>query len=266
MSVMMDKRLRRRGFLQSASALGLGAGLGDWARLGTITPAEGSAMAVGPEAVQFRPEIEPVVRWIEETPRERILDVAVGQLKDGLPYRDLLAGLFLAGIRNIKPHPIGYKLHAVLVINSAHILGQSASKEDRLLPLFWALDAFKNSQAQDIREGDWTLQKVDEARLPKPSKAKAEFVRGMENWDADAADSAIVALVRSSDVAETMEPIWRYAVRDQWYIGHKAIFAAQSRRTLQAIGWLHAEPVLRSLAFGLLNVRDNSPRAALGPY
>ena len=88
----------------------------------------------------------------------------------------------------------------------------------------------------------------------------------MEIWDADAVDSAIVALVRSSNVAETMEPIWRYAVRDQWYIGHKAIFAAQSRRTLQAIGWLHAEPVLRALAFGLLNLRDNSPRAALGPY
>jgi hypothetical protein len=46
--------------------------------------------------------------------------------------------------------------------------------------------------------------------------------------DADAVDSAIFALVRSSDLAGTMEPIWRYAVRDQWYIGHKAIFAAQN--------------------------------------
>src|SRR5262249_32076020 len=149
---------------------------------------------------------------------------------------------------------------------SAHVLGQSVSREDRLLPLFWALDAFKNSQAQDIREGDWTLQKVDEARLPKPSKAKAEFVRGMENWDADAVDSAIVAMVRSSEMGERMEPIWRYAMRDQWYIGHKAIFAAQCWRTLQTIGWLHAEPILRSLACGLLNLHDNSRRAALGPY
>jgi hypothetical protein len=65
--------------------------------------------------------------------------------------------------------------------------------------------------------------------------------------DADAVDSAIVALVRSSDLAGTMEPIWRYAVRDQCYIGHKAIFAAQSWRTLQSIAWQHAEPVLRLL-------------------
>ena len=195
MSAIMDRTMRRRNFLRSASALGLGAGLGDWAQLQTITPATAAAMTVGTEAVRFRPEIEPIVRWIEQTPRERILEVAVGHMNGGLPYRDLLAGLFLAGIRNIKPHPIGFKLHAVLVINSAHILGQSASREDRLLPLFWALDAFKNSQAQDIREGDWTLHKVDEARLPKPSKAKAEFVRGMEIWDADAVDSAIVAIL-----------------------------------------------------------------------
>src|SRR5262249_48405796 len=162
----MDGNLRRRQFLQSASAFGLGAGLGSWAGLGAITPARGADLKVGPDGVQFRPKIEPVVRWIEETPRERALEVAIAHLKDGLSYRDLLAGLFLAGIRNIKPHPVGFKFHAVMVINSAHLLGQTAPASDRLLPLLWALDTFKNSQQQDIREGDWTLGKVDESRLP----------------------------------------------------------------------------------------------------
>ena len=32
---------------------------------------------------------------------------------------EALAGLFLAGVRNIKPHPVGFKFHAVMVINSA---------------------------------------------------------------------------------------------------------------------------------------------------
>ena len=35
-------------------------------------------------------------------------------------------------------------------------------------------------------------------------------------------------------------------------IGHKAIYVANSWRTLQNIGWQHAEPVLRSLAYALL--------------
>src|SRR4051812_36747036 len=264
----MDGHLQfgRRQFLQSASALGLGMGLGSWEVLRGVTPARGADMKVGPDAVRFRPEIEPVVRWIEETPRERIIEVAVGHLKDGLSYRDLLAGLFLAGIRNIKPHPVGFKFHAVMVINSAHLLGQTAPASDRLLPLLWALDTFKNSQLQDVKEGDWTLGKVDEARLPKHDKARTEFLRAMEDWDAEAADASITALCRTAGAAETMEPIWRMAVRDQRNIGHKPIFAAQSWRTLQAIGWQHAEPVLRSLAFGLLDLHGDSRHVEVGPY
>lgn len=262
----MDGNLRRRRFLQSASALGLGAGLGSWAGLGTITPSKADELKVGPDAVRFRPEIEPVVRWIEETPREQAMETAIAHLKAGLSYRDLLAGLFLAGIRNIKPHPVGFKFHAVMAINSAHLLGQTAEVSERLLPLLWALDNFKNSQLQDIKEGDWTLGKVDEARLPKPHQARGEFLRAMEAWDAQAADASIAALCRSAGAAETMEPLWRMGVRDQRNIGHKPIFTAQSWRTLQAIGWQHAEPVLRSLAFGQLDLHGDSRHVPVGPY
>src|SRR3954468_11098762 len=121
----MDARIPRRQFLQSSAALGLGTGLGLGAA--SITPARADEVVVKPEAVRLRPEIEPVVRWIEETPRDKILDTAVGHRKGGLPLLDLLAGLFLAGIRNIKPRPVGFRFHAVMVIHSADLLGQSAA-------------------------------------------------------------------------------------------------------------------------------------------
>src|SRR4051794_36874475 len=264
----MDGHLQfgRRRFLQSASALGLGIGLGGWELLRVITPARAADMKVGPDAVRFRPEIEPVVRWIEETPRERALEVAVGHLKDGLSYRDLLSGLFLAGIRNIKPHPIGFKFHAVMVINSAHLLGQTAEVSDRLLPMLWALDNFKKSQADDIKQGDWTLARVDEAHLPGPDRARDEFVRAMDAWDADAADVAVASLCRSAGAAEVMETLYRTGLRDQRNIGHKAIYTMQCWRTLQAIGWQHAEPVLRSLALAQLDLSNDSRHVAVGPY
>lgn len=255
----------RRTFLQSASAVGLGAGLGPWATLGAITPARAAEMALEPEAVRYRPEIEPVVRWIEETRRDEALNVAVAQLNAGLSYRDLFAGLFLAGIRNIKPRPVGFKFHAVMVMNSAHLLGQTAPVEDRLLPMFWALDNFKSSQAQDVQEGDWTLSKVDEAHLPSPSRAVAELQTAFDAWDADAADTATAAVARYSGAAEAMEPFWHCAVRDWRNIGHKPIFAMQCWRTLQAIGWEHAEPVLRSLSYGILDTQGGSASAE-GPY
>jgi hypothetical protein len=261
----MSHELPRRRFLQSASILGLGAGLEPLSALARLTPGGADEARITPEMVRFRPEIEPVVRWIEETPRERAFEKAVEELKGGLSYRSLLGGLFLAGIRNIKPRPVGFKFHAVMVINSAHLLGQTAAVEERLLPLFWALDNFKSSQAADVREGDWVLGPVEEPRVPAPHRAKAEYVRAMEAWDAEAADATIAGLCRGSGAAETMEPIWRMAVRDQRNIGHKPIFAAQSWRTLQAIGWEHAEPVLRSLTFGLLDLQGDRP-STVGPY
>jgi hypothetical protein len=262
----MNEVLRRRRFLQIATAVGLGSELGPWASLRLITPLHAEETQVKPEMVTFRPEIEPVVRLLEETPRERALEVAIAQLKKGLSYKNLLAGLFLAGIRNIKPRPVGFKFHAVMVINSAHVLAQSAAASERLLPLLWALDNFKASQAEDVKEGDWVLGPVDSSRLPKAHRAKDEFVRAMEAWDASAADAAVAALCRGSGAAETMEPLWRAAVRDQRNIGHKAIFAAQSWRTLQTIGWEHAEPVLRSLVFGMLDLQGDSRPRPVGPY
>ncbi len=259
----MEMRSGRRQFLQVASSLGLGAG---WASLGNITPANAADMVVTPEAVRFRPEIEPVVRWIEETPRDRIFEVAIQKLESGLSYRDLMAGLFLAGIREIKPRPVGFKFHAVMVINSAHLLGQVAGDRDRLLPMIWALDNFKNSQAQDVKEGDWTLARVDEARVPSPTQAKKSFGEAMEAWDAEKADAAVAGLCRSAGAAEVMEPLWRFAIRDHRNIGHKAIFAMQCWRTLQAIGWQHGEPVLRSLSFGLLDLQGDKTAAPVGPY
>ena len=263
---MNDFERERRRFLRLGSALGLGVGLGSWSSLSAITPANARAMRVDPEIVRFRPEIEPVVRWIEETPREKVIEVALGHLKQGLSYRDLMSGLFLAGIRNIKPHPVGFKFHAVMVIHSAHLLGQSAAVQDRLLPMLWAFDTFKSSQEQDIKEGDWTMGAVDESRLPSPGQAKATYIAAMEKWDATAADAAIASLCRNAGAAETMEPIWRLAVRDQRNIGHKPIFAAQSWRTLQAIGWQHAEPVLRSLTLGLLDLHGDDRPVPVGPY
>ncbi len=58
----------------------------------------------------------------------------------------------------------------------------------------------------------------------------------------------------------------RYGARDFREIGHKEIYVANSFRTLETIGWHHAEPVLRSLAYGLLDregSKENPAKADL---
>src|SRR5262249_41673344 len=85
------------------------------------------------------------------------------------------------------------------------------------------------------------------------------FIEAMDNWDEEGTDRAVVPLVRSSGAAEVMELFWRYGARDFRDIGHKAIYAANSYRTLQTIGWRHAEPVMRSLAFAMLEHEGDTP-------
>ncbi len=67
-------------------------------------------------------------------------------------------GAELAAVRNVQPRPsVGFKFHAVLVVNSAHLASLSARDTDRWRPIFCGVDYFKDSQARDQREGNWTM-------------------------------------------------------------------------------------------------------------
>jgi hypothetical protein len=238
--------------MTGAAGAGVLAAVGDLSFLRSMQPVSAQEAAVDPKHVRFRPEIEPLVRLLEETPRDRLLESVAGEISRGASYQKVLTALMLAGVRNIQPRPVGFKFHAVLVVNSAHLASLASPDSDRWLPLFWALDYFKGSQAQDVREGDWTMPALPDHALPPASMAKRRFTEAMDRWDETGADVAIARLSRVAGAAEVFELFWRYGARDFRDIGHKAIYAANAWRTLQVIGWEHAEPVLRSLAYALL--------------
>jgi hypothetical protein len=261
----MARPLDRRRLLGGAAGAGVLAAVGDLAFLRGLPRVSADEVRVGPKAVQLRPEIEPLVRLIEETPRDRLLEAVAARIRGGLSYPQLLAALQLAGVRNIKPRPVGFKFHAVLVVNSAHLASLASPEGDRWLPMFWALDNFKSSQARDVQEGDWTMSALAEGALPPATEARQRFVAAMDRWDEAGADVAAAQLARTAGAAEVYELLWRYGARDFRDIGHKAIFVANSWRTLQVIGWQHAEPVVRSLAFALLQRGRVNPAEADEP-
>ena len=236
-------RFSRRQFLTSALATGA---------LVSHPFAVAKGRQPSAQAVPLRPEIESLVRILEDTPRERLLEDVGQRLRQGLDYRTLLAALLLAGVRNIQPRPVGFKFHAVMVVYSVHLASQSAPASDRWLPIFWALDYFKRAQAADAYQGDWTMGPVDTANIPPARQTRLAFIQAMENWDEASVDTAMAGLVRTAKPQDFFDLLCRYGARDFRDIGHKAIFVANAWRTLPAIGWAHAEPVLRSLAYALL--------------
>src|SRR4051794_24975201 len=256
----MAIRTDRRDFLKATAAGGRMLALGDLSFLSHLRPVSAAEAKLDPGVVRLQPEIEPLVRLVEETPRGRLLEEVADRIHRGTSYRDVLAALLLAGVRNVQPRPsVGHKFHAVLVVNSAHLASLGSPDSDRWLPIFWALDYFKSSQSQDVREGNWTMAPVDESAVPPARKARKAFTEAMDRWDEAAADAAVAALARSAGSNEVYELFFRYGARDFRSIGHKAIYVANSCRTLQCIGWQHAEPVLRSLAYALLMHEGGNP-------
>ena len=250
----------RRTFLAGAGAAGALVGLGDLSFLSRLPMVRGDEVRLDPKAVRLRPEIEPLVKLLEDTPRERLLEEVGQRVRTGkAAYQEVLAALLLAGVRNVQPRPVGFKFHAVLVVNSAHLASVASPEADRWLPIFWALDYFKESQARDAREGDWTMAGVDEARVPAPEKSEEALRAALENWDESATDVAAAGFARSAKPQAAFELLCRYGARDFRDIGHKAIYVANAYRTLNHIGWQHAEPVVRSLAYALLAHDGDNP-------
>ena len=64
----------RRHFLKSAAATGALFGLGDWDIVSALPPVSDAEARLEPDRVRFSPEIEPLVRLLEDTPRERLLE------------------------------------------------------------------------------------------------------------------------------------------------------------------------------------------------
>src|SRR3954469_22132844 len=197
--------MQRRSFIKLAAASGALAGLGDFGFLSRLPSVSAAEAKLDPKLVQLHPEIEGLVRLLEDTPRERVLEEVAQRIKHGTTYREIVAALMLAGVRDIQPRPVGFKFHAVLVVNSAHLASLASPDSDRWLPIFWAIDNFKSSQAANVREGNWHLGPVDEASLPPSHKAKAALIEALDNWDESAADAAVVGLVRSAGEDELFD-------------------------------------------------------------
>ena len=70
----MFTRHTRRDLLRSSAAAGLATGLGDLSFLSRLNPVSAAEAKLETNMVRLAPEIEPLVRLLEETPRDRLLE------------------------------------------------------------------------------------------------------------------------------------------------------------------------------------------------
>jgi hypothetical protein len=195
-----------------------------------------------------------LLKLLEESPRERVPRELAAMIRGGLRYEDLLAALSLAAVRNVQPYPdVGFKYHAVMMLRSIHSTTQHLPSADRWLPIVWAADCFKDAQAQERVSSGWRMP----TRVVSPNRdqqaARRSLVGALDNWDRDAADTAIVESARAAHPDEIFALLFPYGARDLRAIGHKAIAVSNAHSLMTLFGAAQAEPLLRSTVAALQN-------------
>ena len=265
----MREGATRRQFLKLAGAAGAATGFGGLSFLGKLPAVSAQQARLNPARVVLDGSIAPLVKLLEDTPREQVLERVAERIRSGTTYQEVVTALFLAAIQNISPRPtLGFKFHGVLVIHASHLASMaSPDAGDRWLPILWAVDSFKAAQIMEQKGAHWQMAALNESAVPAPHLAREAFIDAMEKWDDVRADAAVVGLVRSAGANEIADLLYRYGTRDYRSLGHKSIFVAHGWRLLQVIGWQHAETVARALVYACLahDVKGSTPDRADSP-
>jgi hypothetical protein len=197
-----------------------------------------------------------LVRKLEDSPRERLPGELVRMIRSGLRHEDLLAALLLAASRNVQPYPdVGFKYHSVMVLRSIHATQRNLPSTESWLPAIWAVDYFKDTQAQEQASSGWHMSTRAASAKANPEAARRSLTAALEKWDREAADAAIVDYAQSAAQPADIFPLLLfYGARDLREIGHKAICVSNAHSLMTLFGDGPApEAVLRSTVAALLN-------------
>src|SRR4051812_41596935 len=79
----MSIRTDRRRFLKASATGSALLGLGELGFLAQLRPVTAEEASLDPKIVRLQPEIEPLVRLLEETPRNRLLEEVAARIQKG---------------------------------------------------------------------------------------------------------------------------------------------------------------------------------------
>lgn len=204
-----------------------------------------------PRLVRAGDGLPALVRLIEQTPRDQLTAKIIVLIRQGLGRDALLWAIQLAGMRQIQPRPVGFKFHAVMMVDAARQLAQGDSGPQGWVPILWNLDYFKFSQQRNLVSGGWQL-KAFHGVVPAPAESLQLLEQGLQQRDELKVDAAAMAVSQQHGLHRTFETLVHYAVRDFHSIGHKAIYLCHSWRQLQRAGGQQADWVVRALAYALI--------------
>src|SRR5258708_5779441 len=129
--------------------------------------------------VQYPEHIEPLVQFIEETPRSEILDRTLEKLRAGTSIETLLTASALAVTRSsdLPPGHHGGPLHPVAGLYPIWKLVSRPEGDDKFLPVLQHV-ALANKHVHDPVTGPFSLLDFDAMDAEGGMQSKAEYLAG----------------------------------------------------------------------------------------
>ncbi len=221
-----------------------------------------------PNRVQYPESIEPLVQFIEETPRAEIVDRTLEKLRAGVPIQTMMTASALAVVRSsdLPPGHHGGPLHPLAGIYAVTKLSERLHGEERFLPIMqhvalsnkhihdpvtspFSLLEFKPldaggavvSRTEDLA-ADGSGDVVDAEGI---EATKAAFLKACSRGESNKADHLFLWLWDHVPKMEAFDLLMSVAIPKNSLDDHYFIFPAYTWRALELYGDEHLKVLMR---------------------
>jgi len=190
-----------------------------------------------PEPVRYPDTIEPLVRFIEETPRDEVLDRTLEKLRAGVPTETMLMASALAVTRSsdLPPGHHGGPLHPLAGLYAISKLVGRLQGEQRFLPVLQHV-ALANKHIHDPVTGPYRLLEFAPLDAGGVEATKAAFLTAANRGESNKADHLFLWLWQHVPPIEALDLLLTVAIPKNVLDDHYFIFPAYTWRALEIIG------------------------------
>jgi hypothetical protein len=213
------------------------------------------------QRIQYNEAIEPLVQFIEETPRGEIIDKTLEKLRDGVPVKTMLTASALAVIRSsdLPPGHHGGPLHPLAGLYAVSKLSERLDGEQAFLPVLQHV-ALSNKHIHDPVTGPFSLlefapldvtgggeSQLDHLIADGTGKvsnakgieaAKAAFLKACDRGESNKADHLYQWIWQHMSPIEAFDLLLSVAIPKNALDDHYFILPAFTWRAMdQVLGW-----------------------------
>jgi hypothetical protein len=188
------------------------------------------------QRIEYPDAIEPLVSFIEETPRDQILDRTLEKLRAGIDPRTMLTASALAVTRSsdLPPGHHGGPLHPLAGLYAISKLVDRLEGEEKFLPVLQHV-ALSNKHIHDPVTGPYNLLDFKPMDAGGVEATKAAFLKACSRGESNKADHLFLWLWDNVPAVEAFDLLLSVAIPKNALDDHYFIFPAYTWRALETV-------------------------------